>query len=301
MGNFLKRMLPLSLYKLLANGVIIVPKYYSSIINNAERWFNLSLEESSERDVQLMRKYGHILDKGLHRVDVSKGHSRSCYESLCLVLKKLSMTKYAADPTYEWALSKKKAYETLQNNPEDFHPLVGDTVESRISYEDLFDLIKKRRSNRSFITREISQDVMLKLKETVNWASSSCNKQPIRIFATNDPILAGECLKCCKGGTGFSSFIPSFWVFTANVRGYVWPTEMYLPSIDTSLGAQNVFLSATTLGLSGTILSWAQSDDKEDQLLREKLNIPIDYQIVFCAVLGYAAMEFQCPVRKIID
>ena len=48
MGNFLKRMLPLSLYKLLANGVIIVPKYYSSIINNAERWFNLSLEESSD-------------------------------------------------------------------------------------------------------------------------------------------------------------------------------------------------------------------------------------------------------------
>lgn len=82
---------------------------------------------------------------------------------------------------------------------------------------------------------------MLKLKETVNWASSSCNKQSIRIFATNDPTLAGQCLKCCKGGTGFSTFIPSFWVFTANVRGYVWPTEMYLPSIDTSLGAQNVF------------------------------------------------------------
>lgn len=37
---------------------------------------------------------------------------------------------------------KEKAYETLQNNPEDFHPLVGDTVECRVSYEDLFDLIK---------------------------------------------------------------------------------------------------------------------------------------------------------------
>ena len=38
---------------------------------------------------------------------------------------------------------------------------------------------------------------------------------------------------------------------------------MYLPFVDVSLGAQNIFLAAETFGLSGTILSWAQKNIQE--------------------------------------
>ena len=130
---------------------------------------------------------------------------------------------------------------------------------------------------------------------------NSCNKQPIRLFVANKPDLAKECLTCCKGGTGFSDYIPSFWVFAANVRGYVWPSEIYLPAIDTSLGAQNVFLAAHTLGISGTILSWEQKDAAEESKLRALLNIPQDYTIVFCAVMGYPEYGYVTPERKNIN
>ena len=144
----------------------------------------------------------------------------------------------------------------------------------------------------------LQAETIAKLKDIANWAANSCNKQPIRIFVANEQDLAKKCLSCCVGGTGFGENIPSFWCFTANVRGYVWPTEMYLPSVDTSLGAQNVFLAAQTMGITGTILSWGQHTKEDDIKLRKLLDIPEDYAIIFCAVMGYAEYGYLAPIRK---
>lgn len=300
-GKFLRKFIPYGWYKLLANGFIIVPKYYKDAIRELEQCFDLSLKDHINKDLMLIRKYGHILDKGLHRRDIAPGHSRNYYILLKELVDRLSTSKFSSDPTYLWACEKLSKYESLQENPENFQPLDSKLQESTISYDELFELIKSRRSNRFFKEKEVSDDVVNKLKETVNWAANSCNKQPIRLFVANKPNLAKECLTCCKGGTGFSDYIPSFWVFTANVRGYVWPSEMYLPAIDTSLGAQNVFLAAHTLGISGTILSWGQKDAAEESKLRALLNIPHDYTIVFCAVMGYPEYGYVTPERKNIN
>ena len=300
-GKFLRKFIPYGWYKLLANGFIIVPKYYKDAIRELEQCFDLSLKDHINKDLMLIRKYGHILDKGLHRRDIAPGHSRNYYILLKELVDRLSTSKFSSDPTYLWACEKLSKYESLQENPENFQPLDSKLQESTISYDELFELIKSRRSNRFFLEKEVSDDVVNKLKETVNWAANSCNKQPIRLFVANKPNLAKECLTCCKGGTGFSDYIPSFWVFAANVRGYVWPSEMYLPAIDTSLGAQNVFLAAHTLGVSGTILSWGQKDAAEESKLRALLNIPHDYTIVFCAVMGYPEYGYVTPERKNIN
>ena len=301
LGRVLRFIFPRKLYKLIANGFMIVPKYYKTILDDAELYFELAEEDHANKDIMLMRKYGHIVDKGLHRRDIAPGHSRNYYILLKELVDKLSGSEFSSDPTYLWACEKLSKYESLQKSPENFQPLDSKLQESNISYDALFDLIKSRRSNRFFLEREVSDDVVDKLKRTVNWAANSCNKQPIRLFVANSPDLARECLTCCKGGTGFSDYIPSFWVFAANVRGYVWPSEMYLPSVDTSLGAQNVFLAAHTLGISGTILSWAQKSKEEEDKLRTLLNIPKDYMIVFCAVMGYPQYGYVTPERKFVD
>lgn len=300
-GRVLRKIIPFRLYKLVANGAIIVPKYYQTIIKDAEIWHNMSLEYSDDKEIMLMRKYAHIIDKGLHRKDISPGHSKECYLALCDSIKRLSGSKYVDDPTYQWAVEKKERYELLQQNPESVQPLIGADNQDLVSYEQLFALIKSRRSNRNFLDKTIDISTMAKIKETVNWASSSCNKQPVRIFATNNPTVAKECLKCCKGGTGFGEFIPSFWVFAANIRAYVWPSEIYLPVVDVCLGVQNVMLSALTLGITGTLLSWAQKSEEEDKQLRKLLNIPHEYQIVICSAMGYAAFNYSTPSRKITE
>lgn len=296
--KILRKILPLRIYKLLANGFIIVPSYYESIITDAERNFDLSLEDSDEKELLLMRKYAHILDKGLHRSDVAPGHSKNYYDILLKIVNRLEKSKYKDEPTLVWAKSKLLAYEQLQST-EKFEPLHGEPIESSVSVEEFTELVKQRRSNRSFVEKIVSNEHIMQLKSIANWASSSCNKQPIEIYATNDPKLAAECLKCCKGGTGFSKFIPSFWVFSCDILGYVWPSELYLPVVDTCLGVQNVMLGATTLGMSGTLLSWAQKSMEEEQRLKELLGIPPHHQIILCGVIGYAKSNFIPPVRKL--
>lgn len=297
-GKILKKLVLYRIYKLIANGAIIVPAYYRTIIEETERNFDLSLEDSDEKAVLLMRKYGHILDKGLHRKDATAGHSRECYTFLKSLLNKLKTTAYSNDPSYRWAEDKVSRYEALQNCPESFVPYRGELPESIITFDGLFDLIKQRRSNRSFTEENITDEEINKLKEVANWAASSCNKQPIRLFVANDQQLAKKCLECCAGGTGFGKNIPSFWVFTANIRGYVYPDEIFLPAIDTSLGAQNVFLAAQTIGLTGTILTWGQHTKADDLKLRKLLDIPNEYSIIFCAVLGHAEYGYITPQRK---
>lgn len=300
-GKYLRKYLPVKWYKILANGMLIVPGYYHQILHDAEKYAGYAAADSVEKDMLLLRKYAHIIDKGLHREDVGPGHSKNYYTLLKELLLKLSGTSYTSDPTYVWAQEKIASYEKLQRDRDSFVPLRATEEPTAISYEDLFELIRQRRSNRFFQSRTLPIEVIGKLKVTVNWAANSCNKQPIRIFETHDPSMAAKCLTCCKGGTGFSDFIPSFWVFTADSRGYVWPSEMFLPMIDVSLGSQNLFLAARTLGITGTILSWAQKDDAEEQLLRTLLQIPEEHIIVFCAVLGYASHNYIPPKRKNVE
>lgn len=298
LGGILKRIVPMRIYKLIANGAIIVPSYYKSVIEETERYFDLSLEDSDEKAFLLMRKYAHILDKGLHRKDATPGHSKGCYLALKSLLAKLNTTDYYNDPSFHWAEDKIAKYEKLQDNPTIFTPYRGTVYNSTIGFDELFELMRQRRSNRCFTEENVTDEDINKLKDVANWAASSCNKQPIRLFVTNDQELAKKCLECCAGGTGFGTNIPSFWVFTANIRGYVYPDEMFLPSIDTSLGAQNVFLAAQTMGLTGTILTWGQHTTTDDLTLRKLLNIPNDYSIIFCAVLGHAEFSYDTPVRK---
>lgn len=297
-GKMLRKCLPFSVYKLIANGFIVVPSYYKAILADTEKYMNISLGESDEKELMLLRKYAHIIDKGLHRIDAKPGHSKDICELLKQTVHRLENTKYAKDPTYLWAKVKLQKYDKLQSEPQNFEPNKADIPVSSIDYNSLFSLIKERRSNRRFEHKILTEDIIYKLKDVSNWAANSCNKQPIKLFVTNNPTFAKECLACCKGGTGFGDYIPSFWAFTADCRGYVWPTEMFLPTLDTSLGAQNVFLAAQTLGISGTILSWAQKDDYEDSILRKLLNIPDEYLIVFCAVMGYAEFQYMTPNRK---
>lgn len=88
-GKFLKVLIPYKIYKLIANGFIVVPKYYKEILTETERYFDLSLEEHIYKDLMLMRKFGHIIDKGLHRTDASPVHSKNYYDALKQLIKKI--------------------------------------------------------------------------------------------------------------------------------------------------------------------------------------------------------------------
>ena len=265
-------------------------KYSRIIRNNYGTDPNLSL--------LLVRKYGHIIDKGLHRDDTEPGHSQEIVEALKenLQIVEKYLPDSDQDETIKWALEKLYLYKNLQSTEK--CNLSNECMKPVFKYNELLSLIKSRRSNRQFLEKPVEINILERLAEIVNWAPSSCNRQPIKLFATNSPAVAKECLKQCKGGTGFSEFIPCFVAFCADMRGYSLPDEVYLPAIDVSLGVQNFLLATNTFELSATCLSWALKDIEEERKIRSLLRISSYYQIIFHVVVGYASKEYISPIRK---
>ena len=167
-GKFLRKILPSKIYKLVANGWIVVPKYYEALIDDAELYMNLSLEDSIKKDILLLRKYAHIIDKGLHREDAEPGHSNSIYIELKSLVDKLSQTDYADDPSYIWAKDRLHNYEILQNDCARFVHLRGDVPPiPPYSYDVLFEIIKQSLRNQSAKSKARREKARSALEPTV--------------------------------------------------------------------------------------------------------------------------------------
>lgn len=105
-------------------------------------------------------------------------------------------------------------------------------------------------------------------------------------------------MSTCAGATCFSGMASAFFCFCADVRVYEMPHEVMLPYVDIGLGVQNCALAAHCLGVSLTMLTWAQHASEDDLKLRRLLQIPDYCLIVVNAVGGYPDGGTEVPARK---
>lgn len=303
--RFLQRILSPRLYRKLRHPVIL-PIYYRTLLEDVEDI--LDLEENymdKEYWGAILRKHAHILDKGLWAQTFEIGHGREYRFLAQRALDVFNSKSIEDDPSLNWALSIISKYDSSQISGFGLlrKDLKKDMLSNQsnidLSYEKIMRLIKVRRSIRILRRDSVDSEILKMVLEAGIWAPSSCNKQTLKIFATNNPNLASKCLKTCKGGTCFSDFIPCFISFCADLRSYCMPEESWLAQIDTSMAAQNSCLVATSLGLSITPLSWCQHDDEEEKELRELLDIPFYCRIIVNGVMGYPAVMTGAPERKL--
>lgn len=272
-----------------------VPGSYREILKNMESVIELP-EELRDDDyrAQRLRKFAHILDKGLQRLDSEPGHSQVWYDRARGMLSQIQAPDVLQDESVAWARARIQDYERLQ----DGHRPAHTEFETCGGYEQLSTLIRQRRSIRFYGEQPVDLHTIEKVVEVVNWSSTSCNRQTAKVFVVNELPLVQACLGTCVGATNFSEYVPVFFCFCADLRAYTMPHELYLPVLDVALGVQNSALIAHSLGLSITLLTWAQHTPEDDRKLRELLGIPSYYQIVVNGVMGYPAFETPTPLRK---
>ena len=298
-GRMARAILPYSWVRVLRRPALL-PGDYRPVIRRAEYVKSLQAAPDALDDdyhAQQLRMYCHILDKGLQQCNVEPGHGTDIYRLARESLDKVRSPELVNDPSVAWARRKLAEYEHLQSGQLPQRQPHG-PVEGEASCEALLRTMKARRSIRSYEKKHVTMDVIEKIAEVFNWSPWSCHRQTGKIFVVNDPDLAGTCLKTCRGGTGFSAFVPCFLSFCADLRSYVMPREIWVPMVDVGLGTQNCALMAHALGLSMTCLSWAQHNDREETELRRLLEIPEHFEIVVNAVLGYPEYAVDIPSRK---
>lgn len=275
-----------------------IPFIYRRVIRVGELGYayrKKELELDSEYWAKRLRKFAHIMDKGMQRKDFEVGHGIKYFSAAKDAIERIEDGKFK-DSSVLWAEKKLEEYSAMQ--------ITGDAMVQKapngsvVETESLYELIISRRSIRWFKDKEVEIEKIQRMAEVLQWCPTSCNKQPGKMFVAIGRDKVSECMNLCAGGKGFSANVPVFIAYCADVRGYDMPHEVVLPYVDISLGIQNCNLIAFSMGLGTTMLSWAQSNERQESELRKLLGIPKHYLIIVNSVCGYPECDAPPPLRR---
>jgi len=142
---------------------------------------------------------------------------------------------------------------------------------------DILELIKSRRSIRSFLNKEVPNELVMKVLEAGRWAPSASNNQPWRFIVVNTTGLRDRIADMAEvfSMNGFVKRTPVIIVlYTEEFHKWV--------DLDCGMASQNIMLEAYSLGLGTCFIGGYR--EKE---IKELLNLPLKARILGLIVLGY--------------
>jgi len=169
---------------------------------------------------------------------------------------------------------------------------------------ELMDIIKGRRSIRKYQDKEIPDESLNQILESVRWAPSWTNSQCWEVIIVKDPgikeQLQGTLIKNPSSKAMVQAPVVLVICGKLNISGY------YNNQVATNLGDwfmfdlgianQDICLTAYNLGL-GTVTVGLFDHNKA----KEILGVPDDYEVVTMIPLGYPATEPEAPKRREIN
>ncbi len=169
----------------------------------------------------------------------------------------------------------------------------------------LMDIIKGRRSIRKYEDKEVPEDLLNQILESVQWAPSWANTQcwevivvkdqglkealaevlpktnPVRKHFTEAPVILVLCGKLESAG-----------YYKGQVTTKLGDWFMF----DLGLAAQNLCLTAHDLGL-GTVITGLFDHGKAGKIL----GVPEGYELVSLIPVGYPTYDSKAPKRRDIN
>lgn len=146
---------------------------------------------------------------------------------------------------------------------------------------DVFEAIKKRRSIRGYLDKEIESDKLTQILEAAREAPSANNKQEARYIIVKDKETREKLCEAAKGQV-FVKEAPVVIACCAKTDNHVMTCGQLCYPIDVAIAIDHMTLAAVSLGL-GTCWIGAFYEDK----VKEILNIPEDIKIVELLTIGY--------------
>jgi len=143
------------------------------------------------------------------------------------------------------------------------------------------DIIKKRQSVRSFLDKEIPEELLNNVLNAGRLAPSAKNSQPWRFLVVKNKELKKKLIPACKN-QGFVGEASVVIVGCATSPSYKMGNGEYSYSIDLAIALDHMSLQAADLGL-GTCWIGAFYQDK----VKEVLDIPEEISVVALMPLGY--------------
>ena len=148
---------------------------------------------------------------------------------------------------------------------------------------DFYEVIRTRRSVRSYKNKPIPEEVLNRVLETARIAPSGSNRQPWKFILVKDEALKQKMISACKNQT-FVAEAPVIVVacgkkIPSNRGGYMGEMSML---VDVSIAFTHLILAARAEGL-GTCWIGAFNNNEVKRLLE----VPNGYEVVAVTPLGY--------------
>lgn len=156
---------------------------------------------------------------------------------------------------------------------------------------NVIEAIKKRRSIRKYLNREVEDDKLKRILEATRLAPSARNFQDWRFIVVRDPKIR-EKLSVAARGQSFIAEAPVVIAACGLNPDYVMTCGQHCYTIDVAIALDHMSLSAVEEGL-GTCWIGAFYEDK----VKEILGVPDDVRVVALMPIGYPA-EQPSPTRR---
>lgn len=148
---------------------------------------------------------------------------------------------------------------------------------------DFLELVRKRRSVRSYQERPVPEDALLRILESARLAPSASNRQPWKFVVVRNPELR-KALGVAANNQVFVGEAPVIIAAVALMPEGLMSCGVPRYAVDLAIAVTHMTLAAAEEGL-GTCWIGAFSQDK----VREILGIPEKYKVVALLPLGYPA------------
>ena len=148
---------------------------------------------------------------------------------------------------------------------------------------DALELIKTRRSVRSYQDRSIPEDLLERLLEAARWAPSARNLQPWKLVVVRDEQRR-KALAEAAHGQRFVEKAPVILAAVAVDPERMMSCEVPAYAVDTAIAVDHLTLAAADEGL-GTCWICAFEQDR----VRQILNVPDSCKVVALLPVGYPA------------
>jgi nitroreductase len=162
---------------------------------------------------------------------------------------------------------------------------------------DMLDVIKNRRSVRSFKKTPIEQQKLDAVLKAAEWAPSAGNAQARDLILVSDPGTK-EKLASAALGQGFVSEAPIVLVVCANrgrsAKRYGQRGRDLYSVQDATAAVENMLLAVHSMGLGAC---WVGAFDED--AVKDLLSIPEDVSPIAIVPIGYPAEEPHAPSRKL--
>jgi len=150
---------------------------------------------------------------------------------------------------------------------------------------DLLELIKGRRSIRRFEERDVSDELIARIIEAGIWAPSSDHCEPCEFIVVRDAGVRKELAKISPWSRFLADAPVAICIIADRSSGCVVQ--------DGSVAVMNMLLMIHALGLGSC---WVDVQYNEE-LVRELLKIPENYEVITVIPVGYPA-ESPSSTRK---